>query len=446
MFRTLSNLCIILLISLIATGISINLCPILDNTTSVVADESSNIVTLSCDTEDKLLINPTEITIKHESTGVNILSFYDNTLLTATIFKDNKIYDKRNLVNLPNKLPYTIELTKDSPHSAVIDISQNKLKLPDGKYKIVISSNAIELKYSIEPITLNVQYQGNSPYIPAAYEAPDNKLGLTLYFADENYGVDQLIGVTRFIDDKKLPLHKLVVKELQKGPIDNIGLSVFPPIEEVNYVVRKNNIVYVDLPSNQNIYNNESSQCYVAFKSFIKSLTSLEEVDRVRFTVDNRVKDTFFHGIKIDKSIKNNMENKAYLAYNSFKRYYLVDCDISNLSDTDSIEDKINKLLQTLKHSNYLTLSNTIPEDVEVLDFDIKNNTLTLNFNEAFLHSFNDNTNLQRLMLDSILFSFTSIDNINYVQILVENNTVSDFAGVDLSKPLARPLYINPEY
>ncbi|EOD00850.1 GerMN domain-containing protein [Caldisalinibacter kiritimatiensis] len=445
MFKALSNLFIIFLICLIATGITINLSPILFNTNSAIANENDNTVTLTCSAKKDILKNPTEVTIKHKTNGINQLHFYDDNLLKVTVYRNDKIYKTKSFINLPtDTTPYILELTKDTPYSKSIDISQKNMQLPNGKYKLVISSNAVELKYSIPPIVLNVQYQGNEPYIPATNNNPDNKIALTLYFpVKESFNTDKLVGVTRFVEKQK-NLHKVIIQELQKGPSRNLGLSLTPPIGKVNYVVHKGSIVYIDLPKNESLYTNNSTG-YKAMQSFIKSLTSLDKVNKIRFTVDNKVKETFFHGANIKNSIDNNMENKAYLAFNSFKRYFLVDCDVHTITKNDSTEDKVTKLLDTLKNGEFTGLSNTILKDVEVINFGVNNNTLTLNFNKNFINSFDNNTNLQRMMLDSILFSFTSIEDINNIKILVDGKSIDNFAGIDISKPLKRPLYINPE-
>jgi len=304
----------------------------------------------------------------------------------------------------------------------------------------------MELKYSDSSVVLNVSYQDNVPYVPATSIVPKGKTALTLYFPENiSNNIYQLVGITRFVNYTNNP-HKEVINELQKGPILELNLSKYPAIGKVNYVVHRGNIAYIDLPSSEEIYTSYGSdQSAISLNSFLKSLTSLNNIDKIRFTIDNKVQRTFFDGVSIDKSIPNNMKNKVYLCFDSYTRYFIIDCDIDSITDETPIEDKINKVILALKESKYSGLSSTIPKNVNLLDSHIKNNTLTLNFNKDFLNSFEGNENLQRMMLDSIVLSFTSIDNIKHVQILVENEIISNFTNLDISNPLSRPLYINPE-
>lgn len=180
--------------------------------------------------------------------------------------------------------------------------------------------------------------------------------------------------------------------------------------------------------------------------SFIKSLSSIKGVNRVKFLVDNKKASTFFNGIDVSKSIKYEFKNKVYLGFNSYKKYYLVDCNVEEINDKMSIYEKIEKISYELKNKNVEGLFNAIPKDVDILNYTLNKDILSLNFNNEFLNSFNNNINLQKLMIDAIVFSFTSLDGINYIEIKVNGNSLENFAGINLSQPLKRPLYINPEY
>lgn len=442
MLKTLRNLAIIFFISFIAAGITINMSPLIGENSFIQVDKKYKpLVTISTDAEN-YLFNPTTISVKHQAIDDANLNFYDDYLINIMIYKGNKIFNTYNQIELAKEKPYILQLTKNTPHKVNIDISQKKLKLPNGKYRIVISSNAMELKYSISPITLNVEYIGNAPYYPAVYEVPEGKMPLTLYFPDNEYKISQLIGVTRFVETNSNP-YNTVVRELQKGPAINMGLSTFSPIGNVDYAVLQNSTLYINLPRDEEIYNNDKSQ--FAMNSFLKSMFDLPRVARIKFLVNNQKVSTFFNDVDIHGFFEKNNENKAYLAFNSFKRYFLVDCDVETITDKDLPKEKIEKVLDALKNSENLYLSNTIPDDVEIIDYYIQDKTISLNFGKSILKSYNENKSLQRMMLDSILFSLTSIEGIENVQILVEGESIDTFAGIDISTPLTRPTFINPE-
>ena len=87
----------------------------------------------------------------------------------------------------------------------------------------------------------------------------------------------------------------------------------------------------------------------------------------------------------------------------------------------------------------------TVPSDIRLLNATKNNQTLVLNFSKEFLYAHPDRVDLQRLMIDSLLFSYTSISDVTQVHFTVENQVVDTFANLQLAQPLSRPRYINPE-
>jgi len=445
MFKTFFNLLIIFLICVIATGISINASPILGNhPISTVDSQSDDEILLISNAQVKVLHNPQDITIKFKAKDEAALNFIEEYLFRVTIYKNEKEYKIKYLSKIEDKLPLSLNLTKDTPYSKTITISQEELQLPNGIYKLSIESTSDSDHYNIKPLMLNTEYISTVPYIPASNDMPKGKMGLNLYFPDSDYNIQELIGVTRFVNSSSKVL-TTIIAELQKGPDSTTGLNLIPPIGKPRYIKLASGTVTVSLPSKESLYTSELSQANAAMNSFLKSLTSVNSVNKVRFLVDSNSAKTFFVDKDITNSIERKDKNRAYLALNTSTRYFLVDCSVDAITDDLEINNKIDNMFNALKNDEYLSLSNTIPNDVNLLSYEIDKNVLSLNMNRAFLSSFNGLTNLQRLMLDSILFSFTSIDNIKYVKLLIEGEPLESFAGVDTSKPLVRPLYINPE-
>lgn len=443
MFRALGNIAIILLICFAATGISINSCPVLDTSSSALNDEITDILLVTNDQVEQLY-NPNNITVKYKANKDVVLDFSEDYLLKATIYRDDEIYKTHYMHKIDSNKPLAIEITEDTPYSVSVDISQNKLKLPNGSYSFSIVPNISDSEYSVAPLMLNISYESNARYIPATNNVPENKMPLTLYFSDTENSIEQLIGVTRYVDYNKKPLTTLI-EELRKGPSLQLGLSLNPPIGVYNYISIKGSTAYVDLPSKEKIYTQDPVKSEIAMNSFIKSITSFENIDKIRFLVDYNKADIFFNGNTITKAIEEDNSNKAYLAYNTTSRYFLVDCSVKEITEESTVQKKAHAIFKTLKEDKYYGLSNTIPDNVELIDYKINDNTIALNFNSEFVNAYEKNENLQRLMLDSIIYSFTSIDDIDDVLMSVDNKPIYTFSGVDLSSPLGRPLYINPE-
>ncbi|WIV13552.1 GerMN domain-containing protein [Proteiniborus sp. MB09-C3] len=440
MLKAIGNLLIILLICIGASGISIFYSPILDE--SITMHENNEEITLLATSEaDDILLNPESIYIKYKTNKNAILIFNENHQFTARIYKDEEIYKVHNIYH---NSPTQVEFTKDTPYSVNIDISKKTLDLPNGEYKIEIIPNIIDNPINIEPLTFNIKYLSDVPYIPATSNIPDGKIALNLHFLDAKNSVKQLIGITRFIDDTKRPLTTLM-EELKKGPAFELGLNMNPIIGAYNYVSLKGNTAYVDLPSKESMYTEDIERSEAAMNAFIKSLSSYPGVDNVRFLVDyNRAK-TFFNDQDVTKSFTINNENKAFLAYDSPNRYFLVECNIEGFTEEMAIEDKVILIFNSLQNSNYDYLSSTVPSEVKLLSSRLENDVLVVIFNSSFLNAYNSNDNLNRMMLDSVILSFTSLKEVNKVKILVDGETVNNFAGLNLYNEIARPLFINPE-
>ncbi len=432
MLRALGNIIVIFLICVIAVGIPVNSSPLVNNPN--LASSFQNNSNISISTQAKDLFNPQDVTVTINTSSNNNLQLNHKYSFKGKIYKNDKFFSDNIWIKT---------ISSDS-NKITFDLSQKKLNLPNGKYTIMLSLESSNTEEYIKPIKLNAEYIYDAPYIKATNSAPKGKMGVILYFPDNNYSLKQLIGITRFVDYNTKPL-STTIKELQNGPIEGSNLSQSPPIGSINYISVDKNLVYVDLPSSEKIYTNSKNQSTAAMNSFLKSITHFNNLHRIKFLVDYHKAKTFFNGIDVSKPITCNKSDKAYLAYNSYRRYYLVDCNVPSIKENDSTIQKAKKIFITLKEDNYPDFCNTIPNNVDIINFKIENNILHINFNENFLNSFNGNENFQKMMLDSILFSFTSIDNIEYIQIIVENKKIDKFAEIDISKPLKRPKYINPE-
>ncbi len=443
MFKALSNFFLVVLICLTAIGISVNSSPLVNDFDPTINTSNNEEISLVTDVGQDTLSNPSDIQIIHKTSNSTSLTFNSDYIFTGKIYKDGELYKLNNWIKITESNPFTFEISNNNPYSTTIDISQQNLNLPNGKYEIHVMSNADEYSHADSLIKLNVEYFSNVNYIKAKNNTPSQKTGITLYFSNKDNNLEQLVGVTRFINKTNSLLYT-ALNELQSGPNANTELNSNPPIGKYNYITTKKNVTYIDLPSTESKYTTKPYS-KIAMTSLYKTIGNINGVKRIKFLVDYNRADTFFNGIDIKKYYIPSFNNKAYLGFNTGNRYYLVDYDIKSIKVSDSIDTKVTKIISVLKNNNLTNLCNTVPQNINIIDSSVTHSTLTLNFNNEFLKSFNNNINLQQMMIDSILYSFTSIDNIEYIQILIDGNKIDKFAGFNLSNPLTRPLYINPE-
>jgi len=127
------------------------------------------------------------------------------------------------------------------------------------------------------------------------------------------------------------------------------------------------------------------------------------------------------------EDITNLSTNKIYLLN---KDNYLVKTDI--FIENNNIE----KIINYLKVDNNklpISLNGYIPKNTKLLDYNLDENYLMLNFSKELL-----NTNNKELMITGIVYSLLELDNINKISILVDNEVV--YSNLD------KNIGINKEY
>ena len=127
-------------------------------------------------------------------------------------------------------------------------------------------------------------------------------------------------------------------------------------------------------------------------------------------------------------------------------RTLLVPIDLSTF-DEDKISSEIFDILQTgiYKGTTLTDVFPPVPKEIQLLSASQNDRITTLNLSKEFLYAYPEREDLQKLMLDALVFSYTSLELTDEVQFLVENQKIDNFTGLSLAAPLRRPKYINPE-
>jgi spore germination protein GerM len=446
--RTLNNLLIIALIGLFSSTYLINLSPI-DYKGSIEIETPTDTSTLSLSTESSRdLLNPESIVIEHLSEKTEILGIVTPNVFVVNVFENgNLILD--NLTYLeeePLAVNSQFSIEKDHPLSTKLNISQKKLGLKDGTYEMVFQSNLIAQSEN-STISITVTYDTGGSYYPAINTTPTGTKGLTLYFTTEN--ADTLIPVTRFVVEDK-SITRMAIEQLQNGPLDE---GLFTVIGDVTNTTYNNGNVVIDLPSSYTEYNSESTGGTLSYNAFIKTIFAIDKywpIYSLSFTVDRENIESYFNGIDNLNSIPN--EDGIFSVYLAFKindRYYLFDKTVGTklgINKSDSPELNAQKLFDSYNDTEFHNGINPIPTDVILNGATLEGTTLKLDFSEEFLDAYDENDNLKYMMIESLIYTFTSIPSVEGIQITVNQNPLVDFIkDRDLAGILYPPLFINPE-
>ena len=450
--KILLNLIVVVLIGLLSSTYSLNLSPI-DYKGSIEIETPKETSTLSLEVENNTtkLFNPESIAITHISQKEEILKNYSNNIFTATIYKDNQLL-RENINNLelvsiaPSDTTFTI--SNDNPMITTMDISQKKLNLADGTYKIVFKSNLISDEKN-SSISIDVTYDTGGSYVSALNAAPSGTKGLTLYFTTEN--ADTLIPITRFVVEDK-SLTRMAIEQLQNGPLNSSLKTVIGDVTNCTY---NNGNVVIDIPSSYTQYNTGSTGSLLAYEAFVKSIFAVDRywpIHSLSFTVDRKKTNVYFHGIDNINTLPNVEDN--YLIYYAYKvddRYYLFDAEVdivkAGITNNDTVEMKAQKLYDAYSDMELTYGRNPIPKNLILKNVTAQGNNLVLDFDDSFLKSYENKDDLKIMMVESLIYSFTSIPNVDGIKITVNNKPLTNFVkDKDLSGILIKPEFINPEH
>ena len=448
--KIFSNIVIIALIGLFSSTYLFNLSPI-DYRGTIEIQTPVEKSTLALKTDKQDLLNPESITINHVSSNEEVIKSVSDSIFTVDVYKDNTLI-KNSINNLELVSPstnVTISIDSDNPMVTTLDISQKKLELEDGTYNLVFQSNLISNTEN-SSVTVKVTYDTGGTYYPALNGAQAGTKGLTLYFVTEN--ADTLIPVTRFVVEDK-SLTRMAIEQLQNGPM-NSGLKTL--IGDVTNTTYNNGNVVIDIPSSYVNYNNGSTGGILTHDAFAKTIFAVDRywpIHNLTFTVDRNKVDTYFHGLSSEEinALPNNEKNYLlYMAYKIDGRYYLFDYKINTeqagIKINDTIEINAQKMFDAYKDADIPYGINPIPENVVLKSLSVKGSMLLVDFDDNLLNAYKDKNDLRYMMIESLVYTFTSIPGVNSIKVTVNGEGLNNYIdGINLTGAIYPPEFINPE-
>ena len=442
------NIIIVGLIGLCSSTYLFNLSPI-DYKGTIEIETPVEESTLDLETEEYKMLNPESITINHVSSKEEVIKIVTDSIFNVDIYMDNQLIKSniKNLELISPSIDTTISVSKDNPIITALSISQKKLGLEDGIYEFKFNSNLIA-NDSKSSVSVTVTYDSLGSYYPAVNAAPARTKGLTLYFAAEN--ADTLIPVTRFVVEDK-SITRMAIEQLQNGPVNSGLKSVIKDVTNTTY---NNGNVIIDIPSSYESYNSGSTGGLLSYNSFVKTIFAVERywpIHSVAFTVDRSKVETYFHGIDTVNPVLNNENNYLlFMAHKVDGRYYLFDYQLYpeqiGISESDTIEIKALKIFDAYSDTDINYGISPVPKTVALNNASFQGRTLILDFNEDLLNVYKDKNDLRYMMIESFIYTFTSIPGVDSIKITVGGEAATGFIeGMDISNVLYPPEFINPE-
>lgn len=151
-----------------------------------------------------------------------------------------------------------------------------------------------------------------------------------------------------------------------------------------------------------------------------------------------------------DESIKSNISKSN----NENNIIYLIDNNnyisrVSTILTSETTEEKIKEIISilTIGSDKYIRegFTKIIPKNTKVLNVSINDNLVKINFSKEIL---NIDANNEEKMIEAIVYSLTSLDNIKYISIYVEGEILNKLPNSNkrLNTILDRTIGINKEF
>ena len=149
------------------------------------------------------------------------------------------------------------------------------------------------------------------------------------------------------------------------------------------------------------------------------------------------------------KTTENNTNKDETIVYLKDSNDYIsrVSVYIKDSSKENKIKEIINYLTINSNNSNYIKdgFFGIIPENTKLLSVSIDETLVKLNFSKEFM---NVSPDTEEKMISSLIYSLTSLDNIDSISIYVEGNLLTKMPASNkiLSSTLDRSFGINKKY
>lgn len=331
-----------------------------------------------------------------------------------------------------------------SRYTSTLSLEQAALNLPDGHYRLMISpADAKNLfQEALEVPDIPLHFTSVTEYVQAQHDHPGGVTPLTLYFPDESS--NYLIPVTRFVPQTNTTLRETVT-QLEKGPSPDLALFNRSPIPPVPRIQLSGGTASLYLSSQLGFYNEYSNVARMAAKSLVESLGGIPEVNRIQFYFDNRIAAEGFRDVATDAPMEPAEPPFTYAVYRAPNgRGFLI---------PQSTENPLISVPEIFRSLTYEPSANlygyevqpAVPREVKLLDYTLEDSILQINLSSEFNQVFLENPARGYLMLDALLFSLTSLEQVDSVLLLIDGQEPDLLLDRPLSEPLSAPLFINPE-
>lgn len=387
------------------------------------------------------IYNPSQITLTLET---NIPAIYEANYsfddLTLSLMRNNELY----VTYQYDRFVKDMNLSYDNDTLKVtytMDVSYDQLNLDlDGFYTAEFSFTGSEksdviikdYKIAYRPdihYVLNGQAENNGNFIYKAFFLNEDKTHLVPLYFSVKYPESITVEARN---------------RLYNPPTQGYGLSTNQAIPSRTSVAKIGDkhygVFFLSSEFKDIITNHEQAQ--LAIDSIVQTLIRLPHIEKLTFFVDEAQVEGSLFDIDLKTVYEETPQSYAYLTeVTSTENRYLVPVAVNE----ENIYDEVWQILALLRSgkADDKNWTQILPPEVEVSNFIIEGTTITIDFNDALTSVYKDFPEYEKMMLNSIIYSMTSIENISKVAFTIDGEALTSFADMDLTEPVLAPPYIN---
>lgn len=445
MLKFFTNLLFIVILFLLVSGMPVNTELMELNPFRPVVEQPSDTETIDEYTleliEPAAIYNPDSIQFQISSSGN---SLPDNLLDQVTLSLTGEVSDSI-LYKVSDLQALSTVSSGIGTKTYSLDLGAIYPDLPMGSYTLHLDVDAgAEHFTGNESMAFDI-LSFDKTYLWSSNKESSGQLTMTLYMPTKDY--QYLVPLTRSVPYPE-NRSRTTYKALHAGPKEGLGLlegeGVIPYASKI-YISQGLASVYIYWPE-QNDFEDTFD---TVVESVTNSLGSLDFVDSAKFYIDN-ADSTPFGGVDLKAVYTPTTDNNVYVGYSNESDYMmLLPIHLSQVEETS--DDPIHLIWDVLvgQNTSYPAspgLFTTIPANVRLNDYTLTDEGyLTLDVSSEFIEPFQGENEYINLMMDSILYSYTSLDTVNSVQITIDGQVVTDYFGYNLSIPNTPNLHINLE-
>jgi|GEM_PF-1198796 len=315
-----------------------------------------------------------------------------------------------------------------------------------GYYHVDITGN-----FDNKPITSSgsfTWYDQDKSYLGTSDDEVSGRLTMTLYTPTKDY--QYLVPVSKRVPYPK-NRSRTLYRNLHAGPIEALNLIGEPTMPYASRIYINSGVasIYIYSPEQEGYEDRFGA----VIEAITNSMTSLDFITETTFFIDGK-QDVPFGGIDLTQHFMPTKQDIAYVGYSNASDYMmLMPIHLSKLAEIDA--DRYQMMFTVLQGDNTSYpktegIFPTIPAHIGLESYNLTDGLLTLNMSADFTSIYNDlsievASTYAKLMIDSILYSYSSFEDVSQVSITADGARIADYYGIDLSEPLTPQRYLNIE-